>query len=179
MQLKRYLESANNKTCAKHVLYKFRCLQAHESWWLKCRARMAFAWLEEAPARVAYSILLTLLLGTLIFAGADRSGAMISTARDKDGQPLVGKALNRYTRFEPFIYTLENAVPLVKLGVDDKWAPDPAHIGKTWLPQYSRLSWLGWFNSCGFLSATRWMIILLGWFQAAVLGAALTNRFKS
>jgi hypothetical protein len=41
------------------------------------------------------------------------------------------------------------------------------------------LNWLGWFNSYGFLTVTRWVIILLGWFQAAVLGAALTNRFKS
>jgi hypothetical protein len=179
MQLSRHLESANNKVGAKHVLYKLRCLQAHESWWLKRRARIIFAWLEEAPTRVAYFIFLTLLLGTLTFAGAYRSGAMIPTARDRDGQPLAGTALNRYPRFNPFIYTLENAVPLVKLGVDDKWTPDPAHGGKAWFPQYAWLNWLGWFNSYAFLSASRWVIILFGWFQAAVLGAALTNRFKS
>jgi hypothetical protein len=137
--------------------------------------------MEEAPARISYSILLTLLLGTLIFAGASpvRSGAMIPTARDRDEQPLAGTSLDRYPRFQPFIYTLENAVPLVKLGVDDKWTPDPAHGGKAWFPQYSRLNWLGYFNSYGFLTFSRWVIILLGWFQAAVLGASLTNRFKS
>ncbi|MGF7181448.1 hypothetical protein [Tunturiibacter psychrotolerans] len=179
IQLGKHLEMVKNKAGAKHVLYQFRCLEAQDSWWLKRRARTAFAWLEEVPARVTYSIFLTLLVGTLIFAGANRSGAMISTARDKDGQPLASAALRRYPPFQPFIYTLENAVPLVKLGVDDKWTPDPAHAGTASFPQNSWVNWLGWFNYYWFLAASRWVIILLGWFQAAVLGAALTNRFKS
>jgi hypothetical protein len=179
IQLSRYLESTNNKIGAKHVLYKFRCVQAHESWWLARRARIAFAWLEETPARITYFVLLTLFLGTLIFVGADRSGAMISTARDKDGQPLAGEALKHYPQFQPFIYTLENAVPLVKLGVDDKWTPDPAHRAKPWFPQRPQFNWLECFNSYCFLTISRWMIILFGWFQAAVLGATLTSRFKS
>jgi hypothetical protein len=29
-----------------------------------------------------------------------------------------------YPRFNPFIYSLENDLPLVKFGLDDKWAPD-------------------------------------------------------
>jgi hypothetical protein len=180
LQLSRYLASTNDKTGAKRVLYKFRWLQAQESWWLKRRARIAFAWLEQAPVRIMYPILVTLLLGTLIFVGAspDISGAMIPTARDKDGQPVAGMALARYPPFQPLIYTVENAVPLVKLGIDDKWTPDPAHRGKALFPQYSWLNWLRWFNSYAFLTASRWLIILLGWFQAAVLGAAITSRFK-
>jgi hypothetical protein len=181
MQLASHLESVNNKAGAKHVLFQLRCLQARESRWLMRRARIAFAWLEEAPARITWSIFLTLFLGTLIFAGAspDRSGAMIPTARNALGQPPTGAALDRYPRFQPFIYTLENALPLVKLGIDDKWTPDPAHQGQPWFPLHPWLNWLGWFNSYGFLTVSRWVIILLGWFQAAVLGAALTNRFKS
>jgi hypothetical protein len=47
VQLTRCLESTNDKTGAKKVLYKFRCLQAEDkSWWLKRRAKIAFAWLE-------------------------------------------------------------------------------------------------------------------------------------
>ena len=98
---------------------------------------------------------------------------MITTTRDKDGRPLAGGALVHCPPFQPFIYTLENAVPLVKLGMDDKWTPDPAHDGKAWFPQYPWLNWLGWFNSYGFLNGSRQLIILLGWFQAAVLGAAV------
>jgi hypothetical protein len=181
VQLAKHLELANNKAGAKHVLFELRRLQAQKSWRPWRDARIVFAWLEKAPARITYFILTTLVLGTLIFAGADRSGAMIPTARDKDGQPLTGAALKHYPRFQSFIYTLENAVPLVKLGVDDKWAPDPANGGKAWFPQKTCpcLDWLGWFNSYDFLTWSRWGIIILGWFQAAVLGTALTSRFKS
>jgi hypothetical protein len=179
-QLSRYLESINDKAGAKHVQYEFRRLQAHKSMWPMRCARIAFACLEETPARIMRLIIPTLLVGTLIFAGASpgRSGAMITTARDKDGQPVSGAALNHYPQFQPFIYTLENDVPLVKLGIDDKWTPDPAHGGKAWFPQYAWLNWLGWFNSYEFLTFSRYLIIFLGWFQAAVLGAALTSRFK-
>jgi hypothetical protein len=179
VQLAKHLELANNKAGAKHVLFELRRLQAQKSWRPWRDARIVFAWLEKVPALITYSILLTLALGTLTFAGADHSGAMIPTARDKDGQPLAGAALRHYPRFQSFIYTLENAVPLVKLGVDDKWAPDPANGGKAWFPKKPCLDWLGWFNSYDFLTWSRWGIIILGWFQAAVLGTALTSRFKS
>jgi hypothetical protein len=141
---------------------------------------IAFAWLEERPSRILYSIVLTLLLGTLIFAeaGPSRSGAMIPTARDANGRPLSGNALAYYPRYQPFIYTLENALPLVKLGMDDKWAPDPYHDGQALFPQYRWLDWLGWFNSYWFLTVSRWLLILSGWFQATVLAATLVNRFK-
>jgi hypothetical protein len=169
----------NNKVDAKHVIYKFRCLQAQKSRWLKY-IWIAFASLEETPVHIMYLVIPTLLLGTLIFAGAspDLSGAMITTARDRDGLPLSDAALAHYPRFQPFIYTLENAVPLVRMGIDDKWTPDPAHYGKAWFPGHCWLNWLGWFNSYGFLTGTRCSIIFLGWFYAAVLGAALTSRFK-
>jgi hypothetical protein len=95
---------------------------------------------------------------------------------------LCGAALAHYPRFAPFVYTLENALPLVKLGMDDKWAPDPFHGGDAWFPGHGWswcLQWLAMFNSYWFLAGVRWFLILFGWFQAAVLGAALTSRFKS
>ena len=71
-----------------------------------------------------------------------------------------------YPVLNPFVYTLENAVPMVKLGQDDKWAPDRRHPGKAWFTNYWILVW------------ARWMLILSGWFQATVLAAALSGRFK-
>lgn len=180
VQLSRHLESTNDKAGARKVLYDFHCLQAAgETWIFQRRVSIFLAWLEENPYRILWLVSVTLLIGTLIFSAADRSGAMISTAREKDGQPLAQTALKYYPPFSPFVYTLENALPLVKLGADDMWTPDPAHAGKAWFPQYPSLHWLRWFNSYGFLVNARRFIILFGWFQAAVLGAALTSRFKS
>jgi hypothetical protein len=68
--------------------------------------------------------------------------------------------MEHYPPFQPFVYTLENALPMAKLGIDDKWMPDP-----------TRGSYL-------FLATSRWLLILLGWFYAGVLGAALSGRFK-
>lgn len=76
------------------------------------------------------------------------------------GHPAVYPTLN------PFIYTLENAVPLVKLGQDEKWAPDRRYPGTNWFTNYWFLVW------------SRWLLILSGWIQATILAAALADRFK-
>jgi hypothetical protein len=71
-----------------------------------------------------------------------------------------------YPKLYPLVYTLENAVPLVRLGQDEKWAPDQQYPGTTWFTNYWFLMW------------ARWLLILSGWFQATVLAAALSGRFK-
>jgi hypothetical protein len=153
-----------------------------------------FAWLEEAPLRICWSIAFTLALGTLIFAGAIRSGAMIETVQTQPAmiasytESIKGAARKpdesikpvsiHYPSFQAFIYTLENAVPLVKLGMDDKWMPDLQHQPQPWFPQVRSLGWLAVFNSYGFLVWSRWLLIVSGWVQATVLAAALADRFK-
>jgi hypothetical protein len=138
---------------------------------------IAFAWLEEAPLRILYPIAMTLLLGTLIFAGAGRSNAMMESFRDQSDAKALARSAH-YPPFQPFVYTVDNAVPLVKLGMDEAWMPDRAHVPRPWFPGHPWLDWLRVFNSYWFLAISRWLIILLGWFQATVLAAALSGRFK-
>jgi hypothetical protein len=128
---------------------------------------IAFAWLEEVPLRIGWSICLVLLTGTLIFDHAFHQGAFAPTdekfyamARAETHEPVA------YPDFNPFIYTLENGVPLVKLGQDEKWAPNQNYSSKQWLTNY-------WFLMC-----VRWGLILSGWLQATVLAAALSGIFK-
>ena len=207
MQLARLLKAKGNSKDAKHVIFKYQTLLAEKKefhplrWWFKLLFRwstfrhawpylrhpnrswaIAFAWLEEAPVRICWSIALTLMVGTLIFAGAFRSGAMIASVQIQPNAVLPnGESKNlsaHYPLSQPFLYTLENAVPLVKLGLDEKWMPDPQHKPQLWFPQFRWLGWLGWFNSYWFLVLSRVLLIFLGWFQAGVLGAALLRRFK-
>jgi len=192
MQLSKYLEARGRHREAKHVLYELHRLQARKLKWhplewvgsrlfhrrslqvlpgesseedrsvftyLRRAWAIFFAWLEEAPARILWLIGTTLFLGTLIFSGTDRSGAMIPSTKDRY-DPQASSAMEHYPPFQPFVYTLENALPMAKLGIDDKWMPDP-----------TRGSYL-------FLATSRWLLILLGWFYAGVLGAALSGRFK-
>jgi len=194
MQLRDLLERNGDRRGAKYVLFRFRCLQARERWILMRWWNVAFAWLEEAPMRICYSILFFLILGTLVFAGAARSGAMIETVRTQPamiasyaesikGVPRkpdesVKPVSVHYSSFHPFIYTLENAVPLLKLGMDERWMPDLQHRPQPWFPQIGWLDWLKWFNSYGFLVWFRWALIVSGWAQATILAAALADRFK-
>jgi hypothetical protein len=167
IELSKHLESKGNHKGAKHVLYEFRCLQAQRKSLIQRFCAIAFAWLEEAPMRILYSISVTLLCGWLLFGHADANGALAPTDANMYEAFISGKPLAAaYPTLNPFIYTLENALPLVKLGQDEKWAPDCRHTATSLLTSYWFLMW------------SRWILILSGWFQATVLAAALSGRFK-
>jgi hypothetical protein len=167
IQLSKHLETKGDRKGAKHALYKLRCLQAERRKLLPRRWAIAFAWLEEAPVRILYSIAATLLMGWLIFGLAGANGALAPTESEAYNAFTTGRPMPvAYPVLNPLIYTLENAVPLVKLGQDEKWAPDRRHTPT------------GPFTDYWFLMWSRWLIILSGWFQATVLAAALSGRFK-
>ena len=180
MQLRDLLERKGDRKGAKYVLRRFRCLQAQKSWipwrWL----RMAFAWLEENPLRIGYSIALTLLIGTSIFTLGGSKQAMIETVRyqpnaitDNGGVKLVSSL---YPKYQPFVYTLENAVPLIKLGMDEKWAPNPSPEFRQ--PWYPRIHFLYFLSDYGWLNFWRWALIVGGWVQATIFAAAVADRFR-
>jgi hypothetical protein len=148
---------------------------------------IAFAWLEEAPLRILYTISFSVLLGAHIFAGAEYNQAMIETVQTqpnavqvdgKSGSITYKPVSAYYPKFQPFIYALENAIPLVKLGMDDKWMPNPQHQPQPLYPNIGWLKWLSFPNSYWFLMGTRWLLILTGWVQATIFVAAVADRFK-
>jgi cytoskeletal protein CcmA (bactofilin family) len=167
MQLRDLLERKGDHKGAKYVLFRFRCLQAQNRWWLRRWWNYYFAWLEEEFLRIRYSIAVFLLAGSLIFGYAGAKGAIAPTGAKAYTAFTAGTPMPAaYPTLNPFVYTLENAVPLVKLGMDEKWAPDRRYPGTDWLTNYWFLMW------------SRWLLILSGWLQATVLVAALSERFK-
>lgn len=167
-QLRSSLELEGDLNDAKHVTYLLRRKQARR---LSIMVRwfvVLLAWLEEKPQRIGYSISLSLLLGTLVFWNAGRCGALAPTDPNAYDSWASGKQKpSAYATLNPFFYTLENSLPVVRLGQDDKWAPDSRHIAQNFLTNYWFLMWC------------RWLLILIGWFQAIVLAAAVAMRFKS
>jgi len=167
MQLSRHLEAKGERKDAKHVVYKLRCLQAGKFRFPFRQLKIAFVWLEESPLRIWRSIAFFLLLGWLVFGYAGARGAIAPTDVEAYKAFTVGSPMPAaYPTLNPFVYVLENSLPLVRLGQDDKWAPDRRCPSKSWIMNYWLLAW------------ARWILILSGWFQAAVLGAALLGRFK-
>jgi hypothetical protein len=186
MQLTRLLEAKGNRKGAKHVIFKYRALLAHaqNKLWVLRWLEIASAWIEEAPIlRICWSIALSLIVGTFIFAGASRSGAMLESVQIQPNAAVLPNRESKpasihYPPFQPFVYTLENAVPLVKLGMDERWMPDQRHVPQPWFQQVLWLDWLKWFNSYGFLMVSRWGLIVWGWVQATILAVSVADRFK-
>jgi hypothetical protein len=57
---------------------------------------------------------------------AQRVGAMAPSDKDAYAEFREGKGTQvRYQPFSPLIYSVENCTPLVKLGQDERWQPDP------------------------------------------------------
>jgi hypothetical protein len=167
----KYIVRRPRETCRRVWPY-FR--HPNRSWGI------AFAWVEENPFRIGYSIAATLLIGTCIFTWGGSNKAMIETVRSLPNavtnSDKVKPISPHYPKYQPFIYTLENAVPPVKLGMDDKWAPDPSpEFCRAWFP---RIPWLYFISTYGVLVFSRWALIVWGWIQATVLVAALAERFK-
>jgi hypothetical protein len=75
-----------------------------------------------------------------------------------------GKAPAFYEPLGPLVYSLENSLPLVKLGQTDYWRPDPAPA-----------SLAGWMNSPRFLFGFLRLQILLGWILATLFIAGVTG----
>jgi hypothetical protein len=180
LQLAKHERESGHDGNAKHVIYIFRRLKAAASWLPIRVARIIFAALEERPSWILVPICICLLLGSLLFWQGGRMRAMGPTTSDAYAAWTHNRLPDgAYPRFNGFTYTLENSLPIFKLGQNDTWAPDPHYGPLSWFPGSSCLAWTAWLSSCAFLSGLRIFLNVFGWFQAIVLGFALTNRFKS
>jgi hypothetical protein len=180
VQLAMTLEAKGEKRQARHVLYQFACYQADSHSPLMEVLEKSYAWLVEQPFRICWSIVSILLLGTVLFNNAGLAGAMRPTNKDASEAWARGRPMpNAYPSFNPLVYTLENELPLVKLGMDDKWAPDQSFDGDAYGKSQHYPRWRALAISYFGLSAARWLLILVGWIQATVLAASVSSRFRS
>jgi hypothetical protein len=163
MQLSKLLDAKGDRKGARHVIFALRREQADVHGSVLRFLRTGIAWLEENPLRVLWLFAILAVVGTLVFWRAERVGAMAPTDKDAYAAWAEGKPFqSAYPRFNPIIYAVEDALPLVRLGQDEKWAPDP-----------SRPPTCYWF-----LAGSRWLLMLFGWVLATLLAAAIGDRFK-
>jgi hypothetical protein len=180
LQLSKHQKENGHDSNAKHVIFVFRCLKAASSWLPIRVSRIMFAALEEQPSWIFVPICICILFGSLFFTQGGQMRAMAPTTGDAYLAWTQNRLSNEaYPKFDGVIYTLENSLPIFKLGQNDTWAPDPHFRPLNWFPAHPCLAWTAWFSSYVFLSRLRIFLNLFGWFQAIILGFALTNRFKS
>jgi hypothetical protein len=166
LQLAALLRMSGDNRSAKRAIFEMRRHQAARNrfplrWW----KRNIYARLQREPLWIVASIALFTFIGFSIFYAAGRDQAMAPTSTNYYSHVLDSKS-TAYPTFSPFIYSLENSLPLVKLGQNESWAPNPRHTGSCWFTRYRFLAW------------SRWLLILLGWGQATVFASALASRVK-
>ena len=168
MQLAALLKAKGDDDGARQIAFELRRVKARSSGRIMRVSKVVFARLQQQPLWILLPIILTTSLATGLFGIAGAKGAMAPTNKDayvawSKGTPLAAS----YPRFNPLVYSLENDLPLLKLGFDDKWAPDQNYHAKDRI------------ISCETLRGARVLVVLLGWFQATVLAAAIGLRFKN
>jgi hypothetical protein len=134
-------------------------------------------------------------LGWILYRRSYLAGSIVPTEKDayeafkRDGRPP-----QHYTAFAPLVYSLENSLPLVKLGQGDTWHPESnaddtlprqktsltAHASPSlWAPLRRARRWLIcrglWPTSPKFLRWFLWIQILLGWLLATLFLAGVTG----
>ena len=169
---------------ARHVMFVYDCLKANS---MASQTRFLYRWfviwsaaLREKPVRILKPVFFCLLVGSMLFWHAGRMRAIAPTSSAAyqawTQEHLAGQA---YPRFNGMVYTIENSLPIFKLGQSDNWAPDPHYKPQNWFPSHPWLDWTAWFSSYEFLSIFRIILNVLGWGFGIVLGLALTARLKT
>jgi len=117
------------------------------------------------PLRALAGLVLLVMIGWGIFFGAKSAGALVpKEQRAYEFYKANGRAPAHYAPLSPLVYSIENSVPLVKLGQIDNWQPDPNRPGD--VPA---------FNSPRLLFGFQWLQVLLGWILATLFVAGVTG----
>jgi hypothetical protein len=120
------------------------------------------------PLRALAGLVLLVLIGFGVYLNARSSGAMVPRDEAAYAQfKATGYAPKHYEPLSPFVYSLENSLPLVKLGQTDRWEPDPTPSSASSL-----------LFSPRFLFAFQRLQVLLGWILATLFIAGVTGTVQ-
>jgi len=154
-----------------HVKGRVNRLSGWGRYWL---ARVCGGVLKESIGygyrvqRTIYCLAALMLVGAVFFHLGYSRGCVTPT--DKDAYSFFKKrgwVPPYYPEFSSVIYSLENSAPLLRLGQDSAWAPDPA-------PRRSnRLPW--WLTAPALLRLLRRVQIISGWLLATLFVSGVTG----
>jgi hypothetical protein len=128
------------------------------------------------PERAIWGLSLLTGLSWIIFRRAKLAGAMSPTDKEAcEHFNAGGGAPKYYPPFSPLVYSVENSLPLVKLGQAERWQPNPdgPKSDKGWRNWWNNLK--GFYGSSAFLRRFLWFQIILGWILATFFLAGLTG----
>ncbi len=204
-QLAKVLESSGDDDGATEVLVEMERLQrTHKLTSFLLRWTIGYGY---HPLRVLWGMGVVASLGWIVYRRAFLAGTIIPTKKDAYSSLRLGRSLpGYYPEFAPFIYSVENSPPLVRLGQADNWGPQTfdlhpqsgltaRHIRYLKSPASWRksLRWgsrlmtsprfLRWYvrratTSPAFIQWFLWGQILLGWILATLFAAGVTGLIR-
>jgi hypothetical protein len=79
------------------------------------------------PLRAIWMILGLSVIGWVLYRRGYLAGNMVPSDEEAyESFKSEGRPPRHYRAFAPLVYSLENSLPLVKLGLADQWQPDPS-----------------------------------------------------
>lgn len=167
LQLAKVLRESGDSKGALRVLQRMeklrRCVEGSAPWRGAPRLSFIKRWATASwsailrwtigygyrPAIAVWWLIFLILLGWAVFGYS--ASTMVPTDKDAYSDLKGGNARPaHYPTFSPAVYSLENSLPLVKLGQTEKWQPDPATHVLIWFVRGQIL--LGWFLATFFLA---------------------------
>ncbi len=192
-QLARVLRETGDDRGAKLVLYEMehrrREKEDRTPWaWLWGRVLRCTIGYAHYPRRVGWWLLALVLACSVLFGLGYLRGTISPTNQAAYGSfEQQGHRPDYYPGFNPFIYSLENSVQVLRLGQGDTWQPDPSPQGAGRAPvrgsswwEKPLASWAfawvpAWFTRPTTLLCVRWGQIILGWVLVALFLAGVTG----
>lgn len=116
--------------------------------------------------RALWWLLGLVAVGALVYSLGYRAGSIVPTEKNAYESFVSHKQLpGHYDGFHSLPYSLENSFPLVKLGIQDKWAPAANNQFSNQLLTHQELRPI---SSARFLRWFRWSQICAGWLLATL-----------
>ncbi len=181
LQLARVLRGTGDDRGARHVLYEMEHRRrAREGrgwpthvWGFVLRCTIGYGYY---PGRALWGLVALTALSGMLFWRGYAAGTIAPTDKDAyQSFAASGQLPAHYENFSPFVYSLENSFPLVKLGQAERWQPDPNPQRPACPPLKSVSGLRCRAVSPGFLRCFRWVQICLGWILATLFVAGVTG----
>ncbi|HUN64425.1 MAG TPA: hypothetical protein VMU53_20665 [Candidatus Sulfotelmatobacter sp.] len=130
------------------------------------------------PLRALVGLVILVLVGWGIYAAAGSARAMVPMdEKAYDLFKTTGATPEHYQPLGPLVYSLENSLPLVKLGQTDRWQPDPspgANVSRA-TGAAAQDGWRTARLTSRLLFAFQRLQVLLGWILATLFVAGVTG----
>jgi hypothetical protein len=156
------------------------------TWAAKAWYKRPAGWVLGATIGYGYSSLTALwwllalvLAGSAVYRLGYQAGSMVPVDQAAYDSFVAHKNLpGNYPAFYSLPYSLENSFPVVKLGVQDKWAPAPNQRAAA-QPVGPSSSLLVRMASPRFLQPFRWIQICLGWILGTLFVSGVTGIVRN